>query len=98
MVKVAYRFLPCDHDGKPREHSQYTYVANTAEMFSIAASSTPESSAWIRSGIQESSGGGEMRQHKGPVFRGLWKPDRRLQKRLQYGVAGAGFEPATSGL
>jgi len=31
MVKVAYRFLPCDPSGKPLEKSQYTYVADAAE-------------------------------------------------------------------
>jgi len=34
MVKVAYRFLPCDQDGRPRENSQYTYIADAAEIFS----------------------------------------------------------------
>ena len=34
MVKVAYRFLPCDQDGRKRENSQYTYVADAAEIFS----------------------------------------------------------------
>ena len=34
MVKVAYRFLPCDEEGRPREHSQYTFVADASEIFS----------------------------------------------------------------
>ena len=37
MVKVAYRFLPCGRDGRPRESSQYTYVADAAEIFSTGS-------------------------------------------------------------
>jgi len=31
MEKVAYRFLPCDDAGEPRESSQYTFVSDSAE-------------------------------------------------------------------
>lgn len=37
MARVAYRFLPCDEEGIPREHSQYTLVADAAEIFSTGS-------------------------------------------------------------
>jgi hypothetical protein len=37
MGKLAYRFLPCDDEGRPRENSQYTTVAGDGEMLGIGS-------------------------------------------------------------
>jgi hypothetical protein len=31
MPKVAFRFLPCDGDGRPREQSQFTSIHDMSE-------------------------------------------------------------------
>jgi hypothetical protein len=38
MGKVAYRFVPCDENGRPRENSQYTSIRDVEER--IQAGST----------------------------------------------------------
>jgi hypothetical protein len=35
--KVAYRFLPCDDEGRPREGSQYTTVADDNENLGVGS-------------------------------------------------------------
>jgi hypothetical protein len=37
MAKVAYRFLPCDDDGRPRENSQYTTIADSGEALGVGS-------------------------------------------------------------
>jgi hypothetical protein len=37
MAKVAYRFLPCDETGRPRENSQYTTVADDGEVLGVGS-------------------------------------------------------------
>jgi hypothetical protein len=37
MPKLAHRFLPCGDDGRPRENSQYTAVANEDDHLGIGS-------------------------------------------------------------
>ena len=37
MGKVAYRFLPCDQDGHPRETSRYTTIAEDGEELGLGS-------------------------------------------------------------
>jgi hypothetical protein len=37
MGKVAYRFLPCDDAGRPRENSQYTIVRDGLEPLGVGS-------------------------------------------------------------
>jgi hypothetical protein len=35
MGKVAYRFVPCDEDGRSRESSEYTSIHDTSETIEV---------------------------------------------------------------
>lgn len=37
MVKVAYRFVPCDEEGRPRESSEYTSIHDTSETVQVGS-------------------------------------------------------------
>ena len=37
MAKVAYRFLPCDDEGRPRENSQYTTISDDGEALGVGS-------------------------------------------------------------
>ena len=37
MSKVAYRFLPCDEDGRTRENSQYTSIRDADEVIGVGS-------------------------------------------------------------
>jgi hypothetical protein len=37
MGKVAYRFLPCDDAGRPRENSQYGVVTEARETLGVGS-------------------------------------------------------------
>jgi hypothetical protein len=37
MGKVAYRFLPYDDEGEPRESSQYTFISDSAEELGVGS-------------------------------------------------------------
>ena len=37
MSKVAYRFVPCDYDGRSRGNSQFTSIRNTSEDLRVGS-------------------------------------------------------------
>jgi hypothetical protein len=37
MAKVAYRFVPCDDTGRPRENSQFTTIRDASEKIESGA-------------------------------------------------------------
>ena len=37
MAKVAFRFLPCDDEGRPREQSRLTSIHDTAEAVGVGS-------------------------------------------------------------
>jgi hypothetical protein len=37
MGKAAYRFLPCDDEGRPREQSQVTSIHDTSEALAVGS-------------------------------------------------------------
>ena len=37
MPKVAFRFLPCDDNGRPREQSQFTSIHDTSESVAVGS-------------------------------------------------------------
>lgn len=37
MGKVAYRFLPCDHEGRSREQSQFTSIRDATETLGVGS-------------------------------------------------------------
>ena len=37
MARIAYRFVPCDQDGKPRENSQYTLIPEKDEPIEVGS-------------------------------------------------------------
>ena len=37
MGKLAYRFQPCDDEGRPRENSRYTTVAGNGEVLGVGS-------------------------------------------------------------
>jgi hypothetical protein len=60
MGKVAYRFLPCDDEGRPREQSQLTSIHDASE--SVAVGSLIEADIlgyqrWEVVDVREDSGG-----------------------------------------
>jgi hypothetical protein len=37
MPKVAFRFLPCDDEGRPREQSQFTSIHDASELVEVGS-------------------------------------------------------------
>ena len=37
MGKIAYRFLPCDDEGRPREQSQFTSIHDATEAVGVGS-------------------------------------------------------------
>jgi len=60
MGKLAYRFLPCDDEGRPRENSRYTTVTGDGEVLEVG--SVLEAAIF---GYKEWEVV-EVRQHRGP--------------------------------
>ena len=42
MPKLAYRFLPCDDDGQPRENTAYTTIPDAEEELGVGSVLTAE--------------------------------------------------------
>jgi len=62
MSKVAYRFVPCDEDGRPRENSQYTWVCDASEKIEVGSVLETDAPSlgyrrWEVVEIREDSGG-----------------------------------------
>jgi hypothetical protein len=63
MAKVAYRFVPCDDTGRPREHSQLTTIRDASEKIEVGAIVTADLLGHLEWEVVE------IRKSSGPLAR-----------------------------